>query len=456
MAFPKGFVWGAASAAYQIEGAAREGGKGLSVWDVFCRRPGAIYAGQSGETACDHVRRYKEDVALMKGLGLGAYRLSISWPRVLPEGTGRPSAKGLAFYDRLIDELLAAGITPYVTLYHWDLPYELYCRGGWLNRDSADWMAEYAAVVVAKLGDRVHDWITLNEPQCFVGLGYHQGVHAPGDKLDWPAVLRIAHHAMLGHGKSVAAIRAASPGPCRVGYAPFGVVKIPATDSRKDIAAAKKDMFAVTAKNVWNNTWWTDPVYLGRYPADGLKLYADDLPPIEAGDMETIHQPLDFFGINIYQGTCVRAGKGGKPEAVPPAPGIGLTAFKWPLQPEVLYWGPRFYQERYKLPIFITENGMSGTDWVAQGGGVHDPARIDFTARSLGELSLAAADGVDVRGYFHWSILDNFEWAEGFKERFGLIHTDYVTLDRTPKDSYYWYRDVIASNGKSLGGGRRR
>ncbi|HUU91461.1 MAG TPA: GH1 family beta-glucosidase [Phycisphaerae bacterium] len=450
MAFPDGFVWGAAAASYQIEGAAREDGKGASVWDMLCRKPGAIWQGQTGTIACDHYHRYAEDVALMKRIGLGGYRFSISWPRVIPDGDGDVNPKGLDFYSRLVDELLAAGVEPFATLFHWDFPYELYCRGGWLNRDSADWFADYAAVVVRKLGDRVTHWMTLNEPQCSVGLGHHEGRHAPGDKWNWPEVLRVGHHTLLAHGMGVQAIRAASPGDCRVGFAPVGVVRIPATDSEADVEAARTDMFAVRDKTTWNNTWWMDPVFFGRYPEDGLALYADDLPPIEDGDLETMHQPLDFFGANIYNGTTIRAGADGAPEVVPNPIGIGLSAYKWPVTPDCLYWGPRFFHERYGLPVYITENGTSSNDWVALDGGVHDPARIDYTARHLLALNRAIADGVDVRGYFHWSIMDNFEWAEGVKERFGLIHVDYVTQKRTLKDSALWYSEVCATNGENL------
>ncbi|MBE3071193.1 MAG: beta-glucosidase, partial [Planctomycetes bacterium] len=443
MAFPRGFVWGAATASYQIEGAARDDGKGPSVWDMMCRRPGAVWNAQTGDVACDHYHRWREDVALMKRLGLKAYRFSISWPRVMPEGTGDVNARGLEFYDRLVDGLLAAGIAPYVTLFHWDYPLELYYRGGWLNRDSADWFADYAAAVVAKLGDRVRHWMTLNEPQCFVGLGHLDGRHAPGDKLPWAEILRIAHHSLLAHGKGVMAIRASSAEPCQVGFAPVGVVRIPASAAKKDVEAARADMFAVTGRHQWTNSWWMDPVFFGTYPKDGVKLYGAEMPAIRGGDMKVIRQPLDFFGANIYSGSTVRAGARGKPEAVPDPVGIGLTAYKWPLTPEALYWGPRFFHERYGLPVYITENGMAGADWVARDGRVHDGPRIDYTARYLEALSRAIADGVDVRGYFHWSIMDNFEWAEGYKERFGLVHVDFVTGKRTPKDSAYWYADVI-------------
>lgn len=450
MGFAKDFVWGAAAASYQIEGAAYEDGKGLSVWDMFCKKPEAIWSGHSGDVACDHYHRYREDVALMKEIGLHAYRLSVSWPRVIPEGTGGANSKGLGFYDRLIDELLAANITPYVTLFHWDYPNELYCRGGWLNPDSSDWFADYAKVVVDKLSDRVKHWITLNEPQCFIGLGHQNGILAPGDNLPFAQVLRAGHNALLAHGKAVQAIRAHSKADSRVGYAPVGVVQIPGTNRPEDIQAARQEMFSVTAKNCWNNTWWMDPVFLGRYPEDGLKLFGEDAPEIRDGDMETICQPLDFFGINIYSGQKVCAGKEGQPEEVSLPVGHAQTAFRWPVTPDALYWGPKFFWERYALPTIITENGMSNVDWVSLDGKVHDPQRIDFLTRYLLELQRACEDGVDIRGYFQWSIMDNFEWTEGYKERFGIIYVDYSTQRRILKDSAYWYKDVVASNGAIL------
>ena len=451
MSFPKGFVWGASAASYQVEGAAFEDGKGASVWDMMCRKEGAVWNGQSGEVACDHYHRYEEDVALMKQIGLKAYRLSICWPRVMPAGTGSVNPKGLEFCDRLVDELLAAGIAPYVTLFHWDYPLELYYRGGWLNPDSPDWFAGYARVVVERLSDRVTHWMTLNEPQCFVGLGHRDGVHAPGDTLAFGEILRMAHHALLAHGKAVQVIRASAKGEAQVGYAPVGGVKIPASEDPKDVEAARAAMFSITEpKDYWANTWWMDPVILGRYPEDGLEAFADDLPDITPSDLEAMCQPLDFFGVNIYQGQAIRAGEGGRPEPVGLPTGHALTAFRWPVTPEALRWGPRFFFERYRLPIVITENGMANTDWVSLDGRVHDPQRIDFTRRYLLELAKAGADGVDIRGYFHWSVMDNFEWAEGYRQRFGLIYVDYPTQKRTLKDSAYWYREVIASNGATL------
>ena len=427
MGFSDDFVWGAAAASYQIEGAATEAGKGLSIWDMTCRQRGRIWNGHNGNIACDHYYRYQQDVRLMQQMGLQAYRLSVSWPRILPAGTGKVNAKGLAFYDALIDALLAAHITPYVTLFHWDFPYELYCRGGWLNRDSAAWFAEYTQVVVDALSDRVQHWITLNEPQCYIGLGLLEGMHAPGDKLGLSEVLRAGHHTLLAHGRAVQVIRARARTSCQVGYAPTGSVLLPASHTAEDIEAARRGMFAVDKKNCWNIAWWSDPVIWGVYPEDGCRLYGNDAPQPAAGDMETICQPLDFYGTNIYNGYTVEAGRGKKPKTLKRPPGYAMAANKWPITPAALYWGPKFYYERYGLPILVVENGLSNQDWVAMDGRVHDPQRIDFMQRYLLAYRQAADDGVMLKGYFHWSVMDNFEWAEGYKERFGLVYIDFET-----------------------------
>lgn len=448
--FPKDFVWGAAAASYQIEGAALEDGRGLSVWDMFSRKPGAVFGGHTGDVAINHYHRYREDVQLMREVGIQAYRLSIAWPRVLPEGVGALNEQGLAFYDSLIDALLEAGIQPYVTLFHWDYPYALYQRGGWLNPDSPDWFADYTRVIVETLGDRVRHWMTQNEPQCFIGLGHFHGVHAPGVRLAWEDILRMTHHALLAHGKSVQVIRACAKTPPQVGAAPVGVTFMPYTDSAEDIEAARQHMFSLNTPDPWNNTWYADPMLLGRYPEDGLRIFERYMPPIGANDMQTIAQPLDFYGCNIYQGDYVRAGANGTPEIVESYTGHPHTTMRWWVRPEALYWGPKFLYERYGKPIIITENGLANADWVAVDGRVHDPQRIDYTTRYLIALRAAAADGVPVHGYFHWSILDNFEWAEGYNERFGMIYVDYRTQARILKDSAYWYKDVIASGGANL------
>ena len=456
--FQKNFVWGAAAASYQIEGAAYEDGKGLSTWDMLCRQPGRIWHDHNGDVACDHYHRYKEDVALMKEMGLHAYRLSVSWPRVIPNGTGTVNAKGLEFYDKLVDELLGAGIEPWVTpLFHWDLPYELFCRGHWLNPDISHWFADYTRVLVDRLSDRVSNWMTLNEPQCFIGLGMQSGTHGPGLKLGVHEILRSAHNTLLSHGRAVQVLRAHAKQKPFIGWAPVGAVAFPATDSPADIEAARKVMF--TAKRdgvfVWNTTWWADPVVFGKYPEDGLEGFGKAAPAYTEEEMKIISTPIDFYGVNIYTGDRIRAGANGEPEQVQNPPGSPATAIKWSVEPESLYWGPRFLYERYKLPVIITENGLSGADWVGLDGKCHDAHRIDFLRRYLLEYGRAIADGVDARGYFQWSIMDNFEWAEGYKERFGLIHVDYSTQKRTPKDSAHLGTRVLSAFPRSEPGCRR-
>lgn len=442
-------MWGVATASYQIEGSPYKAGGGRSVWDMFCEKPGAIFDGSNGDVACDHFNRFREDIALMNSLSVPNYRLSVAWPRIMPDGTGKVDEKGLAFYDQLIDELLEKGIQPHVTLFHWDLPYELYLKGGWLNRDSAEWFADYASVVVKKLGDRVASWMTLNEPQCFIGLGLQSGIHAPGDKLNFKEVLLAGHHAMLAHGKGVQVIRAEAKAGVKVGWAPVGAPKIPKTLSPEDIDAARTATFQTQGKTVWSNTWWNDPVFFGAYPEFEVELFGSDAPVPRAGDMELISQPLDFYGANIYNGQVIEAGPNG-PIELPHPQGAARTVYHWPVTPDALYWGCKFFYERYGKPIVITENGTSVTDWVALDGKVHDPQRIDFLSRYLGSLRRAIEDGVAIDGYFQWSFMDNFEWYEGYKLRFGLVYVDYATQQRIPKDSAHWYSDVIRSNGESI------
>jgi beta-glucosidase len=448
--FPDGFLWGAATASYQIEGAATEDGKGPSVWDVFSRKTGAVFEGHTGDIACDHYHRYQEDVALMKALGIASYRFSISWPRVLPEGTGTVNQKGVDFYSRLVDELLRNGIAPMCTLFHWDYPQALYERGGWLHRDSADWFAAYTAVVADRLGDRVKVWATQNEPQCFIGNGLLEGAHAPGDKLAFRDYLMAAHNGMRAHGKSVQALRAHAPGG-KVGYVVAAQVTQPASDRPEDIEAARRAIFWVRERHHWNNAWWMDPVLLGAYPEDGLAAYGADVPSWPSSDLDEMKQPLDFIGLNIYKAETYRRGADGAPERVPVPPGYPRSGVDWqPITPSCLYWGPRYMYDRYRLPIAITESGLSTRDQVFLDGKVHDVQRVDYMHRVLLELSRAIADGVPVSSYYAWSLLDNFEWADGYKQRFGIVYVDYQTQKRLPKDSFDWYRQVIASNGRSL------
>ncbi|MFC1504067.1 GH1 family beta-glucosidase [Spirochaetota bacterium] len=449
MSFPKDFIWGAAAASYQIEGAAFEDGKKASVWDMLAHSPGKIWDKYPADTACDHYHRYKEDVKLMAEIGLPAYRLSISWPRVLPDGTGKVNEKGLDFYDKLIDELCANNIQPWVTLFHWDFPQALWLKGGWLNRESADWFAEYVKVIVNKLSDRVSHWMTINEPQCYIG-GHYGGDLAPAMPYLFPDALTAAHNTLLAHGRAFQAIRGESKSTSLIGAAPVGVTAVPVSDSKKDIEAVRKYMFSVCKKDFNSNTWFADPMILGEYPKDGLELFKEDLPEFPADDMKVIKQPLDFYGANIYNGRLVKHHPEKGFENVQRGPGPELTTMGWRVTPESLYWGPKMLYERYKLPIVITENGIANMDWVHLDGKVHDPQRIDFLTRYLGEFKRAIADGLPALGYFHWSIMDNFEWRRGFSQRFGLIHVDYTSYKRTLKDSAYWYSDVIKSNGANI------
>lgn len=452
MPFRKDFVWGAASSAYQTEGAVREDGKGENIWDIYTKEPGHIFGGHTGETACDHYHRYREDAALMEETGIKAYRFSISWSRVLPEGTGWVNEKGIAFYSALIDALLEHGIEPYITLYHWDLPYELYKRGGWMNPQIVEWFGEYAKLVAERFSDRATHYFTLNEPQCFVGLGFLTGEHAPGLKCPLRDIFEMAHNALKAHGRAVQMLRRYGRQPLSIGYAPTCGMCYPETKSPEDIDAARQMLFALQPEDgnwTWNVPWWSDPVLLGRYPEEGLRRYEPYLPKITEADMRLISEPIDMYGQNIYNGRCIRMGADGKPEEVKWYEGFPKTAMGWPVTPEALYWGPKFLYERYQKPIYITENGLSCHDTVSLDGAVHDRDRIDFLARYLHELKKAAGE-IDLRGYFHWSFLDNFEWAKGYAERFGLVYVDYRTGRRIRKDSSYWYHDVIQNNGEEL------
>lgn len=448
--FPAGFVWGAATAAYQIEGAAIEDGKGLSIWDTFCTRPGTVWREQSGDVACDHYHRYASDVALMKSIDLKAYRFSVSWPRVLPEGVGSVNPKGLDFYDKLVDELLRAGIAPYVTLYHWDLPLALHERGGFLNRDSAQWFGDYAGLMADRLGDRVQAWMTFNEPQVFLEEGLITGQHAPGQRLAWPDLLLGAHNVLRAHGAGIQAIRASRAKKTPIGTAQTFSYCVPATASGEDLEAARQVAFSASNRSAFCAALWLDPMIFGRYPEDLVQVCPDEMPRIRQGDMELIRQRNDFLGVNMYFGRVVRAGLTGEPQLVAPVVGNPITALDWDVTPSIAYYAPRFLYERYKLPMYITENGIAVRDWVALDGKVHDPSRIDYLTRHLRELYRALAEGIPVLGYFHWSLLDNFEWAHGYKHRFGLFHVDYATQARIPKDSAVFYRNVIRSRGKKL------
>jgi len=442
LAFARDFVWGVATSSYQIEGAASAADKGLGNWDAFGERPGAIYEGHRGEFGCDHYARLEEDLDLIAALGVDAYRFSVSWPRILPDARGRVSEAGLAFYDRLIDGLLARGVTPYLTLFHWDAPQAFEMLGGFRNPDSPKWFADYARIVAARFGDRVRHYFTLNEPHAFIEGGLRHGRHAPGLMLPLPEVLVAAHHALLAHGLSVQVLRSEIP-RAWVAMAPVLISGIPATSSAADVEAARTFTFSTQGDGLRATAFWCDPAMGRGYPADFSSRYGSQMPTFPASDLDTIAQPLDAFGCNLYDAPLVRAGVEGRPEIVPYPPGFPRTAFDWPVTPDAHEFGVRFAYERYQKPVLITENGLSARDWVHTDGRVPDPERVDFLLRHLTALERAAKQGVPVLGYFHWSLLDNFEWNHGYRERFGMIHVDFATGKRTTKDSYHVYQRLI-------------
>lgn len=447
--FSDDFVWGAATASYQIEGAAAEDGRGPSVWDTFCRMPGAVFRGHHGDVACDHYHRVAEDVRLMSEIGLQAYRFSFSWSRLIPEGVGAVNAKGIEFYDRLIDTLLEFGITPYATLFHWDYPQALFERGGWLNPDSVRWFEAYTEVVARKFSDRVRHWWTLNEPPCFLGLGHMDGVHAPGLKRDWPELLLATKHTLMAHGAAVRALRDSAKQRPTIGYVPISHIGIPKDETPESIRAAEEFTFGVPTpdRKFWFSRLYLDPVVLGEWPEECIRVFTDRGPEVTDEELKLMSHPVDMLGLNFYAAPIIEMGEDGKPRTVEAVQGEPRTGFDWSVTPEGMYWSVRFHVERYKLPIMIAENGLSSLDWVSEDDAVHDPQRIDYTSRYLRSLHRAHAEGYPITGYFHWSLMDNFEWAEGYRHRFGLIHVDFGTLNRTIKDSGTWYRDVIRRNG---------
>lgn len=432
--FPKSFIWGASTAAYQIEGAAREDGRGPSIWDTFSHTPGKVKTGDTGDVACDHYHRYKEDIALMRELGIKAYRFSVSWPRVLPEGEGAANEKGLAFYGRLIDALLEAGIEPWLCPYHWDLPQALHERGGWTDRRSADWFGGHADLLARRFGDRVARWATFNEPNVFVLLGYGAGLHAPGVS-DVSAMLSAAHNVNRAHGAAIDAIRGKS-------NAPIGIVcnQQPVRASRP---GTDDDAAAVFLDLVWNRMF-ADPMILGAYP-EGLAGMFE--PLLQSEDIEAIRRPLDFFGLNHYSPVYVRsdpAAPGGLALAEAPR-SAPKTMMGWEIAPDAFRDTLIFEHQRYGLPIVVTENGIAFEDAVDSSGRVSDPGRTDYLSSYIGAVAEAMKAGARIDGYFVWSLLDNFEWAEGYVPRFGLVHVDYATQKRTPKDSFHWLRHNISS-----------
>ncbi|WP_373682267.1 GH1 family beta-glucosidase [Streptomyces sp. HG99] len=456
--FPDGFLFGAATASYQIEGAYDEDGRGPSIWDTFSREPGRVAQGATGDIACDHYHRYREDVALLRDLGVDSYRFSIAWPRVQPTGSGPANTAGLDFYDRLVDKLLAAGISPAATLYHWDLPQALEDRGGWRVRETAERFAEYTAIAADRLGDRVDRWITLNEPFCSAFIGYAAGGHAPGAR-EGRGALAAAHHLLVGHGLAVRALRAA--GVKEVGITLNPDRLLPATKSPADLAAVRR------VETLHNDVWF-EPLFAGRYPAHETETWGELLESEESfrhdGDLDLIGAPLDFVGINYYRPITVADAPHEDPD---PATRTAVdvratemwrddvrhTTMGWPVVPHTFTDLLVDLAKRYPTlpPVLITENGSAEADTVDAEGRVRDTDRVEYLRSHLEALAAAMRAGVDVRGYYVWSLLDNFEWARGYEQSFGIVRVDYDTQQRIPKDSYHWYRRLIAAHRARTG-----
>ncbi|MGW5354592.1 GH1 family beta-glucosidase [Streptomyces sp. NPDC004031] len=455
--FPRGFRFGAATAAYQIEGATGEDGRGVSIWDTYSRTPGATAEGATGDVACDHYHRYPEDVALLRDLGADTYRFSVAWPRIVPEGTGKVNPAGLDFYDRLVDELLAAGVEPAPTLYHWDLPQPLEDTGGWRVRATAEAFADYAAVVAERLADRAGRWMTLNEPFCTAFVGHAIGRHAPGTR-EGDGALAVVHHLLVGHGLAVDALRAA--GAREVGIALNPDRLLPATASQADAEAVER-------AEILHNRCWFDPIFLGRYPEGEREIWGDisDFAFRRDGDLALASRPLDFCGVNYYRPITVadapwreadpalRTAVDIRAEETWGDPAARRTTMGWPVVPSSFRDLLVDLDRRYPglPPIVVTENGSAEADVPGADGTVHDADRVAYLRDHLDALAQAVAEGVDVRAYYVWSLLDNFEWAFGYDRRFGIVRVDYDTLRRTPKDSYRWYRDFIAAERAAHG-----
>jgi beta-glucosidase len=436
--FPAGFIWGTATASFQIEGATREDGRGESIWDRFASVPGNILTGETGDPACNSYHRYQDDIDIMRQLGVNGYRFSIAWPRIVPDGDGAINSPGLDYYDRVVDALLAAQITPFVTLYHWDLPQALQERGGWGNRATIDAFVRYADVVVSRLGDRVKQWMTHNEPWCISLLSHHLGAHAPGLR-DLKLALQVAHNVLVSHGRAVPVIRDRCPG-AEVGIVLNLYPAYPVTESEADQQATR-------AYHAKANLWFLDPVAGRGYPQDAWAEYGADAPQFLPGDMETISVPLDLVGVNYYSWRLCHdpAGSAGYPIIRRPNP-VNMMARGWQIVPHALADLMTWLHNEYNFPaLYITENGATFDDVVWQGE-IHDLARLDYLKQHLAVLPPLIEAGVPLKGYFYWSLLDNFEWAAGTRDRFGLAYTDFTTQKRTLKDSGHWYARVTRAN----------
>jgi beta-glucosidase len=441
--FPQGFLWGSATAAYQVEGAYNEDGRGPSIWDTFSHTPGKTNNGDTGDVANDHYHRYKEDVQLMKALGLKTYRFSVSWPRIFPQGTGTPNPKGLDFYNRLVDELLANNIQPYCTLFHWDLPQALEDKGGWQSRDTSEAFANYAGYVAEHLSDRVKHFMTLNEMRSFVDIGYQEGRHAPGLKLPPAGVNQVRHHALLAHGLGVQAIRAHAKPGTKVGLAENAAATVPIIETPEHIAATAKAYREA-------NAGYLTAVMEGRYTDAYLAHHGVDAPKFTPADMKAIGSPIDFVGLNVYTPSYIRADDSPAGFAhIPPPKSYPHMMSNWlHVGPEAIYWSPKLAAQLWNVKeIYITENGASSTDVLTPDGHVYDSDRVMYLRNYLTQLHRAVSEGVPVRGYFCWSLMDNYEWADGYAYRFGIHYVDFKTQKRTPKMSAHFYKQVIARNG---------
>ncbi len=445
LSFPDGFLWGVATSAQQIEGGQEDSGRGESIWDRFASTPGRIADGSDSRIACDHYHRWRGDIDLMRRLGVGAYRFSIAWPRIQPRGRGAAHAAGLDFYDALVDGLVAADIRPFVTLFHWDLPQALQDKGGWAERDTAAAFADYVEIVSARLGDRVSHWATHNEPWCVSTLGYAEGRHAPG-LTDPPAGLRVAHHLLVSHGLAVEVLRQTAP-RSEIGIVLNLMPVMPAASAAADAEAARR-------LDGTFNRWFLDPLFGRGYPPDVIAdrvscghLASSDLPFVHPGDLPAIAAPLDFLGVNYYSRAVVRAGAAGAPVPVPTVPPEELTDMGWEVFPSGLTDLLVRLEREYRPPrIYLTENGVAYGDGPDAAGRIADRRRVAFLRDHLVAAHGALAGGVPLRGYFAWSLLDNFEWADGYTKRFGLYWVNFSTQERLPKDSAFWYRNVVDAN----------
>lgn len=440
--FPAQFLWGAATASYQVEGATHEDGRGPSIWDTFAATPGKVHQGENGDRATDHYHLFQDDIAMMARIGLGGYRFSIAWPRILPSGRGAINDPGLDFYDRLVDALLAKGIQPFATLYHWDLPQTLQDAGGWTNRDTAYAYADYAELVVKRLGDRVAGWITQNEPWCIAFLGYGIGIHAPGDR-DLQAAVNAGHHVLLAHGLALPRIRAHMHAHAQVGIS-LNFTPVYPVDDRPE---TKQE---VERADTLSNRWFLDALFRGSYP-DHLFSMMGVTPPIQDGDMALISAPLDFLGINNYSRMIVRGHEDNVSvdnlDIVERIPGSAYTDMGWEVHPQSLHDLLLRLHREYAIPaLYITENGAAFTDQWNGNEEVHDPLRIAYLREYLSAISSAMAQGVPLKGYFVWSLMDNFEWAEGYSKRFGIVYIDYPSQRRIWKDSAHWYANLISAH----------